>query len=64
VLLTGAARCEYSGPRVEGRFRGTGCRLASAVAARLALGDRLEDAVAEARRWLVSRLYLEARGRG
>jgi len=39
-------------PRVAGVHRGTGCRLASAIAARLALGDPLTDAVDGGIRWL------------
>jgi hydroxymethylpyrimidine/phosphomethylpyrimidine kinase len=35
-------------PRLEGSFHGSGCTLASACAARIALGDRVEDAVARA----------------
>jgi hydroxymethylpyrimidine/phosphomethylpyrimidine kinase len=34
-------------PRLEGSFHGSGCTLASACAARLALGDSVEEAVAE-----------------
>lgn len=33
------------GPRRPGRFHGSGCTLASAIAARLALGDALLDAI-------------------
>ncbi len=49
-----------SSPRIPGRFRGTGCRLASAIAARLALGDALETAVERSRAWLVGCLEAEA----
>ncbi|MBT4666228.1 MAG: hydroxymethylpyrimidine/phosphomethylpyrimidine kinase [Opitutae bacterium] len=40
-------------------IRGTGCRLASGIAARLALGDDLEDAVENARSYLFT--YFEKR---
>ena len=40
-------------------IRGTGCRLASGIAARLALGDELEDAVENARSYLFT--YFEKR---
>lgn len=50
----------WQSPRVAGRFRGTGCRLASAIAAGLALGHELEPAVARARDWLVGRLMEES----
>jgi hydroxymethylpyrimidine/phosphomethylpyrimidine kinase len=39
-------------PRLPGVHRGTGCRLASAIAARLALGDPLPQAVDTGIRWL------------
>lgn len=63
VLLAAEERREFSAPRIEGRFRGTGCRLASAIAARLAEGDPLEAAIEAARHWLLSRIYLESRGK-
>ena len=48
---------EFRQPRLPGgRFRGTGCRLASAIAARLALGDDLVRAVENARRHLLGQL--------
>jgi hydroxymethylpyrimidine/phosphomethylpyrimidine kinase len=50
----------YESTRIPGKFRGTGCRLASAIAARLALGDDLEKAIETARSWLVARLEDEA----
>ncbi len=51
----------FSASRIAGRFRGTGCRLASAIAARLALGESLETAVRRARAWLRRELEQEAR---
>jgi hydroxymethylpyrimidine/phosphomethylpyrimidine kinase len=42
----------FESPRVEGAFRGTGCRLSSAIATRLALGDDLPGAVAAAKAYL------------
>tara|TARA_Y100001968_G_C19276189_1_gene676845 strand:+ start:139 stop:660 length:522 start_codon:yes stop_codon:yes gene_type:complete len=39
-------------PRVDGAFRGTGCRLSSAVATRLGKGADLSDAVAAAKGYL------------
>jgi hydroxymethylpyrimidine/phosphomethylpyrimidine kinase len=41
-----------SRPRREGSFRGTGCTLGAAIAARLALGTTLKDAVLGARQHL------------
>jgi hydroxymethylpyrimidine/phosphomethylpyrimidine kinase len=54
------------GERVDlGPVRGTGCALASAIAARLALGDDLPDAVAAGRRFVADALKSsDARGRG
>jgi hydroxymethylpyrimidine/phosphomethylpyrimidine kinase len=46
--------------------RGTGCRLSSGIAARLALGASLEEAITWAKRWLLERLQgcLVLLGRG
>ena len=41
-------RLSWSWPRLPGAYHGSGCTLASAIAARLALGSSLPDAVAEA----------------
>ncbi len=41
-------RQSWSWPRLKGQFHGSGCTLASAIAARLALGMDLPEAVAEA----------------
>jgi len=44
---------ELTGPRIETRnTHGTGCTLASAIAARLALGDEMRDAVRAAKRYV------------
>ena len=52
----------FSGKRVlGGPFRGTGCRLSSSLAARLARGESLEEATAGATGWLRSRLQEETR---
>lgn len=56
VLTHAGTRHEFRSARLPGRFRGTGCRLASAIAARLACGDGLVEAVGRARAWLVSQL--------
>jgi hydroxymethylpyrimidine/phosphomethylpyrimidine kinase len=42
------SRREWSWPRLPNQYHGSGCTLASAVAARLARGMGMEDAVAEA----------------
>jgi len=52
-LFGGAQPVAYSAPRIATRnTHGTGCSYSSAIAARLARGDALPDAVAEAHRWL------------
>ena len=49
LLITPAGETSFSGPRIETRHtHGTGCTLASAVAAGLAQGQPLETAVAHA----------------
>ena len=45
LLVDGSREIELTGPRIEGPYtHGTGCTLAAAIAARLALGDTLEEA--------------------
>ncbi len=62
VLWDGARLVELRAPRVAGRNdHGTGCSLASAVAARLALGDDVRDAV-EAAKAYVHRALLGGAG--
>jgi len=53
-------------PRLPEGFHGSGCTLASAIAARLALGDALEPALDHAQRWVhdaLSRAYAIGQGR-
>ena len=53
VLYDGREFRELRAPRIEGRrLHGTGCVLSAAITAGLALGDRLADAVAEAKRYV------------
>lgn len=42
---------EYAWPRLPGSYHGSGCTLASAIAARLALGSGMEDAVEQGQRY-------------
>jgi hydroxymethylpyrimidine/phosphomethylpyrimidine kinase len=58
VLATRAGTESFEAPRIAARARGTGCRLASAVAAGLARGLPLRDAVIAAR--ALVRDYLQA----
>ena len=54
VLYDGHGFRELRAPRIEGRrLHGTGCVLSAAIAAGLALGDDLADAVAEAKRYVI-----------
>lgn len=56
TLRTAAGIEELRAPRIDAQKRGTGCRLASFAAARMALGDPLRDAVVAARTYV--RAYL------
>ena len=49
LLLSGGRAIRMRAPRIRGSMHGTGCALASAIAARLAAGDELEDAVRKGR---------------
>ena len=60
LLVNGGDPTWFETPRVEGAFRGTGCRLSSAIATRLALGDDLPAAVAAAKDWLTDYLRRQA----
>jgi hydroxymethylpyrimidine/phosphomethylpyrimidine kinase len=54
ILMTAAGETTFSGPRIETRHtHGTGCTLASACAAGLGQGLKLEDAVARAWSYVV-----------
>jgi hydroxymethylpyrimidine/phosphomethylpyrimidine kinase len=58
TLRTPAGSEDFSAPRISAAKRGTGCRLASFMAARLALGSDLRSAVLDARTFV--RTYLSA----
>jgi hydroxymethylpyrimidine/phosphomethylpyrimidine kinase len=58
ILATPQATTRFQAPRIPSRRRGTGCRLASSLAASLALGTPLLKAVTEARELV--RRYLQA----
>jgi hydroxymethylpyrimidine/phosphomethylpyrimidine kinase len=59
TLETRAGRVDLAAPRIAGTKRGTGCRLASFIAGRLAMGDDLRSAVGAARSYV--RAYLGSR---
>lgn len=57
LLLTRTGEPEWlSAPRVDARCRGTGCALASAIAAGLANGSSVKDACQSAKRYVLSLL--------
>ena len=62
LLVRGRQVTRFRGRRRPGTARGTGCRLASAIAGLLAHGERLEDAVRGAKR-VVERYLDEELGR-
>lgn len=49
--LSAAGVREWRWPRLPGDFHGSGCTLAACLAARLALGDTMEQALANAQRY-------------
>lgn len=56
LVQTGCAVQHFAAPRLAVSMRGTGCMLGSAIAARLASGDDLARAVAEAKAFVYRRL--------
>ncbi len=57
ILVRGGKATRFQGRRRSGAARGTGCRLASAIAGLLARGETLEDAIRGAKR--VVEAYLD-----
>jgi hydroxymethylpyrimidine/phosphomethylpyrimidine kinase len=62
VLLRGGEEITLRSPRLSGRFRGTGCRLASAIAVGLAEGRDLRRSARDAHEWLHQQLVRESSG--
>jgi len=60
LLVEGRRVTRFPGRRRPGTARGTGCRLASAIAAHLAAGARLEEAVRRAKVYVGRYLDREA----
>jgi hydroxymethylpyrimidine/phosphomethylpyrimidine kinase len=61
LLLTAEGTPKWlAAPRLEARSRGTGCALASAIAAALAQGSSLEDACRSGKRYVLSMLSARA----
>jgi hydroxymethylpyrimidine kinase/phosphomethylpyrimidine kinase len=56
VLLDAAGEVTYSGARIRGEMRGSGCVLAAALAAELARGVELRDAVTRARAFVSNKI--------
>lgn len=59
LVMPGAAVQRFSSPRLPFTLRGTGCTLASAIAAQLALGAGLSEAIALAKQHVSERLAEE-----
>ncbi|MEI5678455.1 hydroxymethylpyrimidine/phosphomethylpyrimidine kinase [Mesorhizobium sp. CCNWLW179-1] len=55
LLCPGKNPIRFDAPRLAGEMRGTGCMLASAIAAHLARGKALEDCVRSAKRYVFDR---------
>lgn len=65
VLFDGSDFHEFPGKRLEKNMHGTGCVLSSAVAARLALGDELPDAISFAKEYVTRAIEQSVRlGKG
>lgn len=52
LLFDGQSFTEYKGERLKKNMHGTGCVLSAAIAARLALGDTIEDAIAFSKNYI------------
>ena len=64
VLASAERSWRWSAPRIEGLSgHGTGCTLASAIAARVALGEAIPEAVGGAKRYLTAALAASSRRR-
>lgn len=65
LLVTGEGPpLRFDAPRLECGMRGTGCMLASAIAAQLARGEPLEESVRMAKRHVFDALYRDVSGIG
>ena len=56
LLRSNHAPIRFDSPRLAASMRGTGCMLASAIAAHLAKANPLEDAVREGKRFVFEKL--------
>ena len=56
LVLPDRELIRYDAPRLAGTMRGTGCMLASAISAHLALGETLETSIGLAKRYVFARL--------
>jgi len=65
VLYDGSDTIEFTGARIEKTMHGTGCVLSAAIAARLAQGESLREAVASAREYVTQAIGRSTRlGKG
>jgi hydroxymethylpyrimidine/phosphomethylpyrimidine kinase len=62
ILLSDGGAERFESERLPGQFRGTGCLLSSSIAALLARGRSLRDAVAEAKDFLDGALRAATEG--
>jgi hydroxymethylpyrimidine/phosphomethylpyrimidine kinase len=56
LVREGRETMRFTAPRLDKNMRGTGCMLASAITAGLALGQPLEDCVREAKRYVFEQI--------
>ncbi|MEI9414155.1 bifunctional hydroxymethylpyrimidine kinase/phosphomethylpyrimidine kinase [Mesorhizobium sp. Cs1321R2N1] len=62
LLSSNQESIRFEAPRVAGTMRGTGCMLASAIAAHLANARSLHDSVVEGKRFVLNRLKENSAG--
>jgi hydroxymethylpyrimidine/phosphomethylpyrimidine kinase len=62
LALPGSPPERIASPRIRAGLRGTGCALATALAAQLAAGTRLEEACRRAKRYVLGELRAVAEG--
>lgn len=60
LVTSDGTQRSFEAPRLGGTMRGTGCMLASAIAAHLALGEPLEASIAKAKRHVFTRFAAAA----
>lgn len=56
LVERGGSPVRFEAPRIDAEMRGTGCMLASAIAANIALGNSLEESVRRSKAYVLDRL--------